>query len=82
LAAAGDGLGLVSAGERRYGEHSRQCHEQAEYGFTHFLLLITRNPVPLRAVTDSDARNRDLVVRELWLLRGAHQRLASLKRKL
>jgi hypothetical protein len=40
VAAAGYGLGLVSTGERRYREHSRQRHEQTEYGFTHFLLLI------------------------------------------
>ncbi|MDX3589368.1 hypothetical protein OG920_46130 [Streptomyces europaeiscabiei] len=37
MAAAGDGLGLVSSGERHYGDHGRQCHEQTEYGFTHFL---------------------------------------------
>jgi hypothetical protein len=35
LSAAGDGLGLVGAGERCHGKHCRQRHEQADYGFAH-----------------------------------------------
>ncbi|MFC8197982.1 hypothetical protein ACFUTV_21600 [Streptomyces sp. NPDC057298] len=35
LAAASDGLGVVGTGNRYCGKHCRQCHEQAEYGFTH-----------------------------------------------
>lgn len=33
--AAGDGLGLVGAGEGCYRKHRSQCHEHAENGFTH-----------------------------------------------
>ena len=35
---AGDGLGLVGAGERYYREHRRQGQEHTEHGFTHCLL--------------------------------------------
>lgn len=37
-AAAGDGLRLVSAGERRYRQHGHQRHEQAQYSSAHCLL--------------------------------------------
>ena len=40
LTAAGHGLGLVGTGQRYDGEHRRQRYEEAEYGFTHCLLLI------------------------------------------
>ncbi|MFJ2241044.1 hypothetical protein [Streptomyces sp. NPDC087859] len=35
-AAAGDGLGLVGAGEGCYRKHRSQCHKHAENSFTHF----------------------------------------------
>ncbi|MFD3841742.1 hypothetical protein ACFWWC_36655 [Streptomyces sp. NPDC058642] len=34
-ATAGDGQGLVGAGEGCHGEYRGQCYEQAEYGFAH-----------------------------------------------
>jgi hypothetical protein len=81
LAAAGDGLGLVSVGEWRYREYSRQCYEQAECGFTHFLLLIAG--VRCRFERSLiEMRETEAWLRELWLLRGAPQCLAGLKREL
>lgn len=58
-AAAGDGLGLVGAREWCYREYRCQCHEQAEYGFAHFLLLIAgvrcRLKRPLIQMHDAEA---------------------------
>jgi hypothetical protein len=39
LTAAGDGVGLVGAGEGGCREYGRQCHEQTDYCFTHRISL-------------------------------------------